>query len=543
MIGTILGNRYRLDELIGEGGMALVYKAECSLLQRPVAVKILRPQFASDIEFVERFRREAQSAARLSHPNVVNVYDVGQDHGLNYIVMEYVRGENLKELIRREAPFPVMRSLNIAKQISEALHHAHLNNVIHRDIKPHNILITTDGRLKVTDFGIARAISASTLTQDGSVLGSVQYFSPEQAKGAPAGVASDLYSLGCVIYEMLTGTVPFMGESPISIALKHLQEQAVPLREIRPDIPLAVERLVERALSKEPALRFPSALAMLREIQAIMGLSDLNNERELDLPTQVMQAAVPISQPKRGKPESRNMLLILLAVFGITVLVSGALIWWVFYGSVPSEVRTPTFKGLSYDEALRLAEDSGLRLERTERWHDEVRKGYIIDQETAPGMRVRKNSQIKVWLSKGPETVKVPPLQGMSPEQATSELYRVGLVYEELLERITSTEIVAGMVADQDPQPDADVPLGSTVTVSLSMGDQYLLTESFVGKTLEYAVARLNELGLNYNPNQEASTEYEAGLIVRQTPPPQEAVPVGTLVQLYVSSGPPINNP
>ncbi|NLG83323.1 MAG: Stk1 family PASTA domain-containing Ser/Thr kinase, partial [Firmicutes bacterium] len=284
MIGTVLGNRYRLEELIGEGGMALVYKAECSVLARPVAVKILRPQFAADAEFVERFRREAQAAARLSHPNIVTVYDVGQDKGLNYIVMEYVPGENLKEIIKREAPFTVARALNIARQICEALHHAHQHNIIHRDIKPHNIIITPEGLVKVTDFGIARAVSASTLTQDGAVLGSVQYFSPEQAKGAPVGVASDLYSLGCVLYEMLTGSVPFKGESPIAIALKHIQEDPAPLREFRPGIPATVENLVARALAKDPALRFPSALAMLRAIKAATG-EEVTPAAPPDLPT------------------------------------------------------------------------------------------------------------------------------------------------------------------------------------------------------------------------------------------------------------------
>ncbi|NLY92152.1 MAG: serine/threonine protein kinase, partial [Firmicutes bacterium] len=260
MIGRLLGNRYRILELIGEGGMALVYKAECTLLQRVVAIKILRSQFSADREFVERFRREAQAAASLSHPNVVNIFDVGQDGDIHYIVMEYIAGRNLKELIKAEAPLPLNQALRITLQISDALRHAHEHNIIHRDIKPHNILMTEEGMVKVTDFGIARAVTASGYTQTGVVMGSVQYFSPEQAKGLPVGPQSDLYSLGCILYEMLTGEVPFTGESPIAIALKHLQEEPPLLGRLGATYPKRVVDLLKRALAKDLNERYPSAL-------------------------------------------------------------------------------------------------------------------------------------------------------------------------------------------------------------------------------------------------------------------------------------------
>ena len=302
MTGKILGNRYHLLELIGEGGMALVYKAECSLLCRIVAVKVLRPQYASDSEFVERFRREARAAASLSHPNIVGIYDVGQEDGMDYIVMEYIPGDNLKNMIRKEAPLPVDQALDIARQISEALNHAHQRNIVHRDIKPHNILITPEGQVKVTDFGIARAISASSFTQVGTVVGSVQYSSPEQAKGGLVGPQSDLYSLGCVLYEMLTGLVPFQGDTSVSIALKHIQENYIPVQQLRSDISPLVVSILEKAMAKELEDRYPSALAMLKDIAKVN--SQTSREMRLldvtDIPTQVWQGVTENTADQKG---------------------------------------------------------------------------------------------------------------------------------------------------------------------------------------------------------------------------------------------------
>ncbi|MDF2875448.1 MAG: prkC, partial [Sporomusa sp.] len=237
MLNRTLDDRYTILERIGGGGMADVYRAHDKLLDRSVAVKVLRSQFTDDEEFVSRFRREAQAAAKLSHPNIVNIYDVGLDEQAYYIIMEYISGETLKDKIEREAPLPVETAVRISIEIAEALEHAHQNNLVHCDIKPHNILVTRSGRIKVTDFGIARAVTSSTMTNSGTIIGSVHYFSPEQAKGAAVGAKSDIYSLGVVLYEMLTGHVPFTGESPISIALKHLQEEPKPPRELNPDIP------------------------------------------------------------------------------------------------------------------------------------------------------------------------------------------------------------------------------------------------------------------------------------------------------------------
>lgn len=510
--------------------MALVYKAECSLLQRPVAVKILRPQFASDVEFVERFRREAQAAGRLSHPNVVNVYDVGQDHGLNYIVMEYVRGDNLKDLIKKEAPFTVARALNIARQICEALHHAHQNNIVHRDIKPHNILIAPEGRVKVTDFGIARAVSASTLTHNGSVLGSVQYFSPEQAKGAPAGVASDVYSLGCVLYEMLSGTVPFKGESPIAIALKHLQEQPAPLRELRPGLPPAIESLVARALAKEPSLRFPSALAMLREIQAVQGQGEpVETTREVDLPTQVLPAL-----PAAAGSGDRRPVWVLLGVLSLAVIAAVVFFAWLIYWSPKPPVRVPNLVGLEIALARTRARMAGFGLHETWRSADEP-EGRVLQQDPEAGITVRERS-LRVWVSRGPEEVEVPDLLGRIPDEARTTLEDLGLVYAEAAKQRSET-IDEGLIAGQDPPAGTRVARGGTVQVNLSLGNKFEVGD-FRGQPVSEAEVRLNELEVAYDEVWVPSDQRE-GIVVDQSPLPGELKPIGTIIHLKVANGQP----
>lgn len=275
MEGRKLGGRYEILYRVGGGGMAVVYKAKDILLNRYVAIKVLNESLSNDSEFIRRFSREAQAAASLSHPNVVNVYDVGREGHIHYIVMEYVEGPTLKEYIQENGPLPPEEAVHIASQICDALAHAHENQIIHRDIKPHNILLGYNGRVKVTDFGIARAATSSTITQTGSVMGSVHYFSPEQARGGVIGEKSDLYSLGIVMYEMVTGELPFDGDSAIGIALKHLQEHAVEPRELRPDLPDSVNRVIMKALEKDPEKRFSSAREMMQELQYILRGMDL----------------------------------------------------------------------------------------------------------------------------------------------------------------------------------------------------------------------------------------------------------------------------
>ena len=275
MIGKILGNRYQILEKVSGGGMAFVYKARCNLLNRIVAIKILKPEFAEDEDFVRRFRMEAQAAASLSHPNIVGIYDVGQEDGLYYIVMEYVEGNTLKDLIRQEAPLPVTEVIEVGIQICEALDCAHKNMIVHRDIKSQNIMITADGRVKVTDFGIARATGGTTITT-GNVFGSVQYFSPEQARSDKVDERSDLYSVGIVLYEAFTGRLPFNGETPVSIALKQIQEKPEPISNILPGFPQQLETIVQKCLAKSPEDRYQSAEELKKDLRK--ALSSLSNQ-------------------------------------------------------------------------------------------------------------------------------------------------------------------------------------------------------------------------------------------------------------------------
>ncbi len=267
MIGKVLGNRYEIIEKIGGGGMALVYKAKCRLLNRFVAVKVLRAEFTEDEEFVKKFKRESQAAASLSHPNIVGIYDVGMEDNVYYIVMEYIKGQTLKDLIKKKGALGVDFATNIAIQISSALEHAHKNHIVHRDIKSHNIMIREDNSVKVTDFGIARAISSSTITNTGNVIGSVHYFSPEQARGGYTDEKSDIYSLGIVMYEMMTGRLPFEGETPIAVALKHIQEEALKPTSINTRIPKSMEDIIQKCIEKDVNNRYSSMSEIIADLR------------------------------------------------------------------------------------------------------------------------------------------------------------------------------------------------------------------------------------------------------------------------------------
>ncbi len=535
VIGKVLGNRYHIVELLGEGGMALVYKAECSLLRRPVAVKILRSQYANDSEFVERFRREAQAAASLSHPNVVNIYDVGNEDGIDYIVMEYVAGENLKELIRREAPFSVRRALTIAAQICEALQHAHQHNIIHRDIKPHNILITPEGRVKVTDFGIARAVSASGMTQTGMVFGSVQYFSPEQAEGGIVGTQSDLYSLGCVLYEMLTGKVPFTGESPIAIALKHIQEEPVPVERLRLGIPPAVSRIVEKALAKPLSERYSTAYAMLREIHAALGSEMLIMEGETeDLPTQAIAAVTP-EKPSRKQPWFK-WLAYALSVIAIMALTGFGLKLAI---KPRAAVEVPDLRGMTLDEATRVAGEHQLKVEVARRvFHSEIAEGRVVAQEPEANRKIRIGREIKLTLSRGYEMVIVPDLIGKSQLEAElaleSSRLRLGDIYME-----PNNEIPKNYVARQKPEAGTSIQKDARIDLYLSLGPNVdtVKVPNFIGRQLAEVQAELAGLGLVFNKATPEVSAFPEGQILDQQPAPGTDVPLGTAMSFVVSAG------
>ncbi len=566
MIGQILLNRYEILEKTGEGGMAVVYRARDTLLNRQVAVKVLRSQFATDREFKERFRREAQAAASLSHPNVVNIYDVGDTGRIHFIVMEYVVGRTLHEIIRDESPLAIDHCIDIAHQIAQALAHAHQHHIVHRDIKPHNILITNDGRVKVTDFGIAQALSSANLTQTGMVMGSVHYFSPEQAKGVNVQHFSDLYSLGIVLYEMLTGSVPFKGESPIAVALKQIQDTPASPGNRRSDIPDPLAALVMQLLEKSPSQRGESAGHLASVLMQMRGRSEhptpvmydtvtqkiptaANNDtsagKEDDMPDKRSQSNTQNkrkSKKSNGKQKRRSLLPVLFLI----VLISG-LAWTAQYIVprllFPAEVQVPNITGLTHNDAQRLLSQYGLRIQLgREVFHDHVAAGAVISQDPSPGRTVREGREIAVQISRGPEYVAMPSVVGLTTREARLQLTQAGFILGEE-EAVMDLAAPLNTVVDQEPAANQDVPLGIPVNLYINRGREALGTVAVPdvrGETIDMAEAILEEAGLNMGGTwPEFSTSVDAGRIIEQNPSPGREVEAGWTVDFVYSQGVP----
>jgi serine/threonine protein kinase len=387
LAGMVLGDRYELIEKIGEGGMSIVYKARCRILDRIVAVKVLKEEFAQDDSFVQRFKTEALAAASLSHPNLVNIYDVGQQDECYYIVMEYVQGQTLKELIEREAPLPIEKAIDIAIMICDGLHHAHEKGIIHRDIKPQNVLITEFGIVKVADFGIAQAITKKTITFGGNVVGSVHYISPEQAKGEPLTRATDIYSVGCVLYEMVTGQIPYDADSPITVALKHIHDDIPPIRAVNSEVPVSLEGIIIKAMEKLPQHRFSTAEELRNALLNVHSQYFSNYTSQHKNGKTLIMA--PVSEGREGEVAKRRLrpaaAIAILAVVGLFLGVlyqlSGS-----FFGE---EVEVPDIVGMSLKEADQELSKVGLKLDvLSEQYHDEVEKDHIISQRYVKGFHL-----------------------------------------------------------------------------------------------------------------------------------------------------------
>jgi serine/threonine-protein kinase len=526
MIGRKLANRYHILEKIGGGGMAIVYKARCTLLNRIVAVKVLRPQFAHDEEFVKKFRREAQSSASLSHPNIVGIFDVGQDKSDYFIVMEYIDGMTLKEYIQSKGVLEVKESMKIAKEVAEALAHAHDNSIIHRDIKPHNILLTKNMSVKVTDFGIAKAITGNTLTvqNTGSVMGSVHYFSPEQAKGSYAGVQSDIYSLGIVMYEMLTGQLPFDGESPISIAIKHIQEKVQPIREIKPDIPEDIAKIVEKCLQKNKDIRYNNIRDLLDDIQSWLkyGKVDIQLEEYTNQQTQVF-GGLDSESLKEKKDESKDKKKsvkkgIKLAIL-IILLVSLPLLG--YFGiknllHVP-DVVVPNVEGLRLNDAIAILKERGLEYTITEDvYHAEIPVNHVVYQHPIPNTKVKKGREITLTLSSGPQLVTVPEVIGQEERVAKITIEQAGL--RVAIEQESHETVPQGYVIRQTPL-GGNLLKGETVTLVISTGPREVELPNLIGLTVDEAKELLSYINIavrfvTYEPSQGDSP---SGIVIRHS--------------------------
>ena len=531
----LLDDRYRLLERIGGGGMAEVFLAEDVLLARQVAVKLLRPQFTGDEEFVSRFRQEARAAARLSHPNIVSIYDVGCEADTHYIVMEYVPGETLKESIKRQGRMPAAMAVEYAVQIAGALKHAHDNQIVHCDIKPHNILIHRDGTAKVTDFGIARAVSSQTTTQVAGVLGSVHYLSPEQARGYGVDAKSDIYSLGVVLYEMLAGAPPFDGNSPISIAMKHIQEEPRSLKELRPDLPTPLLLLIGKAMAKKPEARQESARVFLQEAeQAAKQLHGLDADVTPPLPESLPDkpvAAVRRSWVDRLKKIPRwswGLLgLLLVSFLAGQIIADGGL-------GGGKEVMVQDVIGKPAETARSLLLNDQLKVQISEAFDERVAAGYVISQQPRGGQVVKEQRVVQIVVSKGQDVTVIPDLKGLPRREAEARIrsagLKVGLITEEY-----SADVKPELVVSQNPRPPGQVAKGVLVDIVLSKGKspQQVTMPDFQGESLQSALARIESLKLRVGTIRETvNARFAPGSISGQAPVAGSQVYEGTTVDL-----------
>ena len=533
LIGRTIANRYEILEKTGVGGMATVYTAKDLVLNRHVAVKVLKEEFTTDEEFVKRFNTEALAAASLSHANIVSIYDVGNEDNIYYIVMELVIGKTLKQIITENGPISWKWATNIAIQIASALEVAHKNNIVHRDIKPHNIIITEDGVAKVTDFGIAKAVSNSTITAFGTTIGSVHYFSPEQAKGGYTDAKSDIYSLGVVMYEMLTGQVPFDADTSVSVALMHMQEKPVPPIEINKNIPTALNDIILKAMQKEPMARYQTAAEMISDLRR--ALKEPNGEfveeemndgltRRMDAITDDMLDKKGDNKKKKGKlalyfekhPKMKGVAIVLLCVvlfvlaFGGTALVSKI--------TTPKEVQIPNLVGKTEEEAKEELAKINVKYNKiNEKYSSEVEAGKIISQE--PGysinFKIKEKSTVNVIISKGTETTTVPKVIGMKYDDAVAALEAAKLTVEKVEE--ASKTVEAGIVISQEIAANTTANAGDVVKIHVSTGITQVEVPSVLGKTEVEAKQILADKKFKVEIKTTSDTSKENGVVVEQS--------------------------
>ena len=555
LTGTLFAGRYRVTRKLGGGGMADVYLAEDQELGRRVAVKILHGRYAHDEQFVERFRREATHAAGLSHPNIVSIFDRGEADGSYFIVMEYVEGRTLKELIRSRGPCPVPVAIAYTRQILSGLRYAHRNGVIHRDIKPHNVIVDPEGVVKVTDFGIARA-GASQMTEEGAIMGTAQYLSPEQARGAPVDQTSDLYSTGIVLFELLTGEVPFSGDTPVEIAMKHLSEVPKPPSEFRAEVPDDLDNVVLRALSKEPAERYQSAAAMDADLETVAHGGHVPDETaeaatvvlaggkvdEDTGVTQVTRRARP-SGPGYAPPfdptrERRGAMWPWLAGVGalLALLVAGFFLWEPITDRLDGtdQVAVPYVVGISEALAENAIRDEGL-LPRVRRIaNSDVEEGLVFDQRPEEGSRVDPETVITVDVSSGKPEVTVPSVVGQSRDSAVAELTQLGL--DAVVAEVNS-EREQGTVVAQSLRPGTVVVEGTQVRINISKGPRPVIVPSVVNIPYDEAERRLRDEGFGV-VRVDVDSNLAAGIVTDQNPSAGTESSRGSTVTLQVSRGP-----
>jgi beta-lactam-binding protein with PASTA domain/tRNA A-37 threonylcarbamoyl transferase component Bud32 len=559
LIDSLFDGRYRIVRKLGAGGMANVYLAEDQELGRRVAIKILNERHANDEQFVERFRREAKNAAALTHPNIVSIYDRGEAEGTYYIAMEYLDGRSLKELIVSRGPAPVNVALEYARQILAALRFAHRHGIVHRDIKPHNVLVDGEGRLKVTDFGIARA-GASQMTEAGSIVGTAQYLSPEQAHGSAVDQRSDLYSLGVVLYELLTGTAPFHGDTPVEIAMKHLSHAPEPPSALRPDIPQELDWVVMRALAKDPEDRYQGAEEMDADLERVARGAPVAAATE-ESATQVMRAPIapPVATPTAGatmiaprrtalppppreyydygEPSRRRPVWPWFVAL-LFVVAAGAGGWYVYHQlrspSVP-KVAVESYINETQTQAADQIDQIGLVPKLKQETSETVQKGLVIKQDPAEGTSVAKGGTVTIWVSTGKPTVQIPNLVGATRSDALKQIRNLKLVPD--VRSVPGG--TAGQVTATSPAAGKTVVVGSSVRINVASGPPQVPVPKVVGETLSKATADLRGLHFKVNVTEFKEDKAPANQVIAQKPAPGKSLPQGSTINLTVSSGPP----
>ena len=558
MIGKVLGNRYELVEKIGGGGMALVYKAKCRLLNRFVAVKILRTDSDMTEDFIKRFKVEAQAAGSLSHPNIVSIYDVGNENDVNYIVMEYVEGYTLKEVVAQSGKLTWKATVKIASQICAGLEHAHKNHIIHRDIKSQNILVNEELVAKVTDFGIARASSNSTITMAGNTIGSVHYFSPEQAKGQHTDEKSDIYSLGIVMYEMITGRLPFDADTPVSVALKQIQELPIPPCQLESEMPNALNDIILKALQKEPRLRYQSATEMLKDLQSVLANPDSTIVTEKNIGATTVMPSVTenminerVTKPavlgdremgRRKKKSSKNAtsllaFLIALIIVAIVFFFIGKGVWNAIVGEEKPEVPMPTLVGKTIQEARAILDEQNIEIKSViEQSNDNYPKGIVAVQIPKPNIKVREGvPNVELIVSTGKAEITVPDVVNYTLEAAKAALDNEELQY--IITEEPSDEVPVGYIVRTSPEGYRTVSASSIISVYVSSGPttKKVTIPNFVGETLDKAKSWTEANNIKLTTKFTSNTSKADNVVLTQSIVAESSVDEGTELTLTVN--------
>lgn len=556
MEGQILGNRYELLERIGGGGMARVYRAKCRLLHRIVAVKILRKDFANDEEFIRRFRIEAQAAASLSHPNIVSIYDVGQEEDVHYIVMEFIDGITLKQVIQEKGPVELKEVVNIGRQMCAAIDHAHKNGIVHRDIKPHNILYNQDGIVKVTDFGIARAAALSSATIVGMTMGSVHYFSPEQARGGYTDEKSDIYSMGIVLYEMATGKLPFDGDTPVAIALQHVQNIPNEPIALNPLITVGLNSVILNAIRKEQSLRYQTAAELLRDLTRLVTEPNVDYRKtENDFISETRRVPVVFgnndgedeSVVNKGRvkrtPEQKRRrrfaayLILLVAVTIVPVFAYVGMEWVVpaVFGEKAEVYVFEDYTGNYFVPIKQRLEEKGIEVVEKRTFDDQYPNSTIISQSRRPGEEIKLNrlkSTIELVVSDGPNKITVPDLQLIEYREAIDRLGKIGLKYE--MQEVYHETVPTRMVISSTPSQKSVVNPNTTITLMVSKGpeEKWTLVPYLVGKTRTEALKLLSEANLTVGDILPENSTNNEDVVIDQLPKANARIAEGSPIQL-----------